>query len=65
MTESTIIYTYTDEAPLLATYSFLPIVEAYAAKAMAELTDEEIFKIVRGNAIELFGLDEDLDAGGI
>ncbi|MGZ4475187.1 MAG: NADP-dependent isocitrate dehydrogenase, partial [Nocardioides sp.] len=23
-----IIYTYTDEAPLLATYSFLPIVEA-------------------------------------
>src|SRR4051794_23950314 len=27
-----IIYTHTDEAPLLATYSFLPIVEAYAAK---------------------------------
>ena len=42
-----------------------PNTEAYAAKAMAELTDEEIFKIVRGNAIELFGLDEDLDAGGI
>ena len=33
MTESTIIYTHTDEAPLLATYSFLPIIEAYAAKA--------------------------------
>jgi isocitrate dehydrogenase len=30
---ATIIYTHTDEAPLLATYSFLPIVEAYAAKA--------------------------------
>lgn len=32
-TESRIIYTHTDEAPLLATYSFLPIVQAYAAKA--------------------------------
>ena len=27
---ATIIYTQTDEAPLLATYSFLPIVSAYA-----------------------------------
>ena len=33
MTDSRIIYTHTDEAPLLATYSFLPIIEAYAAKA--------------------------------
>ena len=33
MTDSKIIYTYTDEAPLLATYSFLPIIAAYAAKA--------------------------------
>ncbi len=33
MTDSTIIYTHTDEAPLLATYSFLPIIEAYAGKA--------------------------------
>ncbi|MDQ1624502.1 MAG: Monomeric isocitrate dehydrogenase, partial [Actinomycetota bacterium] len=24
-----IIYTHTDEAPMLATYSFLPIVEAF------------------------------------
>jgi len=30
---SAIIYTQTDEAPLLATYSFLPIVSAYAEKA--------------------------------
>ena len=30
---ATIIYTHTDEAPLLATYSFLPIIEAYAAQA--------------------------------
>ncbi len=32
-TGSTIIYTHTDEAPALATYSFLPIVRAYAATA--------------------------------
>lgn len=31
--KSTIIYTKTDEAPLLATYSFLPIVKAFASKA--------------------------------
>jgi isocitrate dehydrogenase len=30
---SPIIYTHTDEAPLLATYSFLPIVQAYAGQA--------------------------------
>src|SRR6266545_3855524 len=33
MTDSKIIYTHTDEAPLLATYSFLPIISAYAATA--------------------------------
>ncbi len=33
MADSKIIYTHTDEAPLLATYSFLPIVSAYAATA--------------------------------
>lgn len=32
-TNSKIIYTKTDEAPALATYSFLPIVEAYGATA--------------------------------
>jgi isocitrate dehydrogenase len=31
VTDGTIIYTHTDEAPALATYSFLPIVEAYAS----------------------------------
>ena len=30
-----IIYTHTDEAPLLATYSFLPIIEAYAVDRRA------------------------------
>ncbi|MBY8882843.1 NADP-dependent isocitrate dehydrogenase [Actinacidiphila acidipaludis] len=33
MADSTIIYTHTDEAPALATYSFLPVVQAYAATA--------------------------------
>ncbi len=32
-TRSKIIYTFTDEAPALATYSLLPIVEAFAAAA--------------------------------
>lgn len=39
---STIIYTHTDEAPLLATYSFLPIVSAYAAKAGVDVETRDI-----------------------
>ncbi|MFE5342554.1 NADP-dependent isocitrate dehydrogenase [Isoptericola sp. NPDC056578] len=39
---ATIIYTHTDEAPLLATYSFLPIVEAYAAQAGVTLETRDI-----------------------
>jgi isocitrate dehydrogenase len=31
MTQSKIIYTYTDEAPALATYSLLPIIQTFAA----------------------------------
>ncbi|PFG41836.1 isocitrate dehydrogenase [Isoptericola jiangsuensis] len=37
-----IIYTYTDEAPLLATYSFLPIVQAYAAQAGVDVDTRDI-----------------------
>ena len=32
---STIIYTKTDEAPALATYSLLPIIKAFSIKVMA------------------------------
>lgn len=39
---STIIYTHTDEAPLLATYSFLPIIEAYAAQAGVSVETRDI-----------------------
>ena len=42
MTDSKIIYTHTDEAPLLATYSFLPIIAAYAAKAGVEVETRDI-----------------------
>ncbi len=37
-----IIYTLTDEAPLLATYSFKPIVEAFAATAGVEIETRDI-----------------------
>jgi len=37
-----IIYTLTDEAPLLATYSFLPIVEAFASTAGVEVETRDI-----------------------
>jgi isocitrate dehydrogenase len=37
-----IIYTHTDEAPLLATYSFLPIVQAYAAQAGVAVETRDI-----------------------
>ncbi|WP_159794373.1 NADP-dependent isocitrate dehydrogenase [Puerhibacterium puerhi] len=40
--KSTIIYTHTDEAPLLATYSFLPIVQAYAGQAGVEVETRDI-----------------------
>ncbi|MFF3399562.1 NADP-dependent isocitrate dehydrogenase [Streptomyces sp. NPDC002659] len=42
MTDSTIIYTHTDEAPALATYSFLPVVEAYAATAGVRVESRDI-----------------------
>lgn len=37
-----IIYTKTDEAPALATYSFLPIVEAFSAPAGVEIETRDI-----------------------
>ena len=37
-----IIYTFTDEAPMLATYSFLPVIEAYANAAGVEVETRDI-----------------------
>jgi isocitrate dehydrogenase len=43
MTEkSKIVYTLTDEAPLLATYSFLPIVKAFTATSGIEIETRDI-----------------------
>ena len=42
MTESTIIYTITDEAPALATYSLLPIVKAFAGAAGVDVDTRDI-----------------------
>ncbi|OEU88226.1 isocitrate dehydrogenase [Streptomyces abyssalis] len=42
MTDSTIIYTDTDEAPALATYSFLPVVRAYASTAGVGVESRDI-----------------------
>ncbi|WP_255950698.1 NADP-dependent isocitrate dehydrogenase [Streptomyces odontomachi] len=42
MTDSTIIYTQTDEAPALATYSFLPVVQAYARAAGVGVESRDI-----------------------
>ncbi|MBP6091870.1 MAG: NADP-dependent isocitrate dehydrogenase, partial [Crocinitomicaceae bacterium] len=39
---STILYTLTDEAPALATYSFLPIVKAFAATAGVAVESRDI-----------------------
>ena len=42
MTDSTIIYTHTDEAPALATASFLPIVQAFTGVADVEIDTRDI-----------------------
>lgn len=41
-TAATIVYTHTDEAPLLATYSFLPIARAFAGQAGVNLQTRDI-----------------------
>jgi isocitrate dehydrogenase len=54
---ATIIYTHTDEAPLLATYSFLPIVSAYAQKIGVEIETRDIS--LAGRILAQFGLAHD------
>ncbi|MCW4457126.1 NADP-dependent isocitrate dehydrogenase [Microbacterium sp. MPKO10] len=39
---ATIIYTHTDEAPMLATHSLLPVVQAFASKAGVEVETRDI-----------------------
>lgn len=58
-TNSKIIYTKTDEAPALATYSFLPIVEAYGATAGVSFEVSDISLAARILAIFPDFLKED------
>ncbi len=48
-----IIYTHTDEAPLLATYSFLPIISAFARTAGVDVETRDIS--LAGRIIAAFG----------
>ncbi|MEZ5384904.1 MAG: NADP-dependent isocitrate dehydrogenase [Prosthecobacter sp.] len=52
-----IIYTLTDEAPLLATYSFLPIVQAFTKAAGIEVETRDIS--LAGRILAQFGQQED------
>jgi isocitrate dehydrogenase len=42
-----VIYTYTDEAPALATHSFLPVIEAFAGKAGITVETRDISLVAR------------------
>ncbi|GAA6527496.1 NADP-dependent isocitrate dehydrogenase [Intrasporangium sp. DVR] len=57
MTDSKIIYTYTDEAPALATASLLPIVQAFASKAGVAVETRDIS--LAGRILASFGLADD------
>jgi isocitrate dehydrogenase len=52
MSDSKIIYTKTDEAPALATYSFLPIVEAFTATGGIQVETRDIS--LAGRILSLF-----------
>jgi isocitrate dehydrogenase len=52
-----IIYTHTDEAPMLATHSLLPIVQAFAAPAGVEVEQRDIS--LAGRILAAFGHQDD------
>src|ERR1700749_3314184 len=52
-----VIYTYTDEAPALATHSFLPIIRAFAGVAGVEVELRDIS--LAGRILAAFGETED------
>lgn len=52
-----IIYTYTDEAPALATHSLLPVIAAYAGKAGVDVETRDISLAAR--VLAAFGLAPD------
>src|SRR3954453_20624255 len=52
-----VIYTYTDEAPALATHSLLPVLQAYAGKAGVDIETRDISLAAR--ILAAFGLAPD------
>jgi isocitrate dehydrogenase len=52
-----ILYTYTDEAPALATHSLLPVIQAYAGKAGVDVETRDISLAAR--ILAAFGLAPD------
>jgi len=70
MTDSTVFYTFTDEAPALATRSLLPIVRAFASAAGVGVETRDIS--LAGRIVDVFPermkpsqeSDDDLDALG-
>ena len=62
MADSSIIYTLTDEAPALATYSLLPIVQSYAALAGVKVETRDIS--LAGRIIAAFSDRLDADRQG-
>jgi len=65
MSDSTakIIYTHTDEAPALATYSFLPIIEAFTSAAGVDVETRDISLAGRILAVFPDHLDESQQIG--
>ena len=61
--DSTIIYTKTDEAPALATYSFLPIVKSFAASAgiVVELKDISLAGRILANFPDYLSENQKID----
>ena len=55
--QSDVIYTWTDEAPMLATHSLLPIVEGFTRAAGVSLSTADIS--LAGRILAAFGLAED------
>ncbi len=60
---ATIIYTLTDEAPMLATYSFLPVVQAFASSAGVDVETRDISLAGRILAVFPEWLTEDQRVG--
>lgn len=55
--DADIVYTWTDEAPMLATHSFLPIVEGFARAADVSVATADIS--LAGRIMAAFGLTDD------